>query len=967
MSEAASHTPSNQPDRYDPLTSELKWQDVWAKSGLYKTPEAPKKPYYNLVMFPYPSGKLHVGHWYNFAPADVLGRYQRMRGSDVLQPLGFDAFGLPAENAAIKNNVPADEWTAQNVASFHEQFVRMGGMYDLDREVNTSDPEYYRWTQWMFLQLFKAGKAVQRDGIVNWCPKDKTVLANEQVVGGVCDRCGTKVERKNLKQWYFTITDYADRLLDDLDDLDWPERVKQQQRNWIGRSTGAIVTFPLAEVDQGDTAEIEVFTTRPDTLFGATFMVIAPEHPMVDQLTTSQYKDEVASYVEHAGSLTDVDRMEAKTKTGVFTGSYVINPINKAKIPVWVADYVLMGYGTGAIMAVPAHDERDQAFARKYKLPIITVIDPLTGSPQDNAVHKEKIIALVERADGKVLTLNWGPKLGGRLLVGGTVEDGEDPLVAAKREIAEETGYKNLKLIKHAEERVHHEYFAFSKDQAVIAHTDIFHFKLTDDTQAETALEDNEKDKFKLEWLSPAQARAEIEDEQHLYTIEKFAFDQCWTGRGKLINSGEFDGLENAEAMKKMTDWLHKHEAGTQKVNYRLRDWLISRQRYWGAPIPIIHCDKCGSVPVPETELPVRLPLGQKFDESGRSPLLTHPDFTHVMCPECGGDAHRDTDTMDTFVDSSWYFLRYPNIHYNEGAFDPSAVKTWAPVDRYMGGIEHAILHLLYARFITKFLYDQELIGFKEPFKQLINQGMILGPDGNKMSKSKGNVIDPQDYIEKYGADAIRLYMMFMGPWVEGGAWDPSRFEGPYRFMMKTYDTLHAPYVQKGDGEAGVAETALVTRLHKLIAKVTSDLDEAHFNTSISAMMQYMNALGNDRREGLVNESIWLDVALTFVRLLAPFAPHLAEELWHDLGGTESVHLEPWPEYDAELMKEDLVTIAVQVNGKLRGEFVSEAGRVPGAIEESAREHNITHGWTKDAEIAKVIVVPDRLVNFVIK
>ncbi|MBP9827418.1 leucine--tRNA ligase, partial [Candidatus Saccharibacteria bacterium] len=758
---------------YDALKAEAKWQSVWAKSGIYSTPEHPKDPYYNLVMFPYPSGDLHIGHWYNFAPADTLGRYQRMRGKDVLQPLGYDAFGLPAENAAIKRSIPADEWTQQNVENFHKQYVRLGGMYDLARAVDTSQPEYYQWTQWLFLKLFKAGKAVQRNGLVNWCPSCHTVLANEQVVHGACERCDSTVERKNLKQWYFTITDYADDLLEGLDKLDWPEKIKIQQRNWIGRSQGARLRFTvyggktprledhirsylmgaekISDQDLRDlgieifettpeghrkllipptmltdyenlitekmtpgywneyiadevvfmfkdhdseveryvlneesagqiikkanvfakahftdpwtmlsenefyagvlAATIPVYTTRPDTIFGASYLVLAPEHPMIPALTKGDNQAEVEAYIAWAGGRTNVDRMEAKEKTGAFTGSYALNPANGEKIPIWVADYVLMEYGTGAIMAVPAHDERDWEFAKKFDSPIIEVIE------------------------------------------GGEVK--------------------------------------------------------------------------KAPYL----------------------------GEGKLINSGAFTGLSALKAKDKITTWLHESKMGERQQNYRLRDWLISRQRYWGTPIPIIYCDDCGVVPVPEKDLPVVLPLSQEFDKTGRSPLMTHPDFLHTTCPKCGGEsAHRETDTMDTFVDSSWYYLRYPNPAYDKGPFDPEAVKTWLPVDCYIGGAEHAILHLLYSRFITKFLHESKMIHFSEPFAKLMNQGMILGPDGNKMSKSKGNVVDPREYLDKYGADAVRLYLMFMGPYEDGGPWDPQRFEGTYRFMQKFYAALSEPY-----------------------------------------------------------------------------------------------------------------------------------------------------------------------------
>lgn len=1071
--------------KYNPIEIEPKWQEIWREAELYKTPEQPKNKFYNLVMFPYPSGNLHVGHWYNFAPADTLGRLARMQGKDVLQPLGYDAFGLPAENAAIKNDIPADEWTDQNTANFYKQYQRMGGMYDLSRVVDTSKPEYYKWTQWLFLQLFKAGKAVQRDGIVNWCPKDKTVLANEQVVHGECERCGTTIERKNLKQWYFTITDYADALLDDLDTLDWPDRVVQQQRNWIGRSKGAKVRFKVYEdkpvyagkahsylmgannisdadlsnldiviKEKTDTArkilipqaslkayeklisdkltpgfwneyidhetvflfknidgkvdrivltaetaseinslaekyaktsfgdpwkmlaenefyakqvpiEIEVFTTRPDTIFGATFMVIAPEHPLVSTLTTDKHKAEVDQYIEWTGSRTDVDRMEAKEKTGVFTGSHVINPANGEEIPVWIADYVLMGYGTGAIMAVPAHDDRDYAFAKKYNLPIKKVIEPVTGEPQVDPEHRMSIVALVHnpRSD-EVLMINWGAQ-GGRLLIGGGREADEDVVATATREVIEETGYSDIKYIRQTE-RIHHHYFAHSKNVARQIECVGVHFELLSDERIEPQLEADEKGKFSVEWVKAVEAESVLQDELHKYVFDAFLRDKVFTDDGVVCNSGQFDGLETAKAKQEITAWLQQRGDGHETMNYRLRDWLISRQRYWGAPIPIIHCPTCGAVPVPEEELPVELPLGVKFDNTGRSPLQTHPDFVKTSCPQCHHtEARRETDTMDTFVDSSWYFLRYPNTQYVDGPFDPAAVKQWLPVDLYTGGVEHAILHLLYARFITKFLHEQKLIDFKEPFKQLINQGMILGPDGNKMSKSKGNVIDPLVYLEQYGSDALRLYLMFMGPWQDGGPWDARRFEGTYRFMQKTYDALSPGYLEQTVDD--VVDTALTVQLHRFVKKVGDDIAATRFNTAIAALMEHMNALITIKRDGSVSATTWQTVVLTTIRLLAPLAPHLAEELWHDNDQEESVHLEVWPVYDPALLIEDVVTIAVQVNGKLRGEFMTTPGRVPGAIEETAREENAKQGWTKDAQIIKVIVVPDRLVNFVVK
>ncbi len=809
---------------YDPAGNEAKWQKIWQETGINKTPIDPKRPFYNLVMFPYPSGDLHVGHWYNFAPADTLGRFAKMQGYDVLQPLGYDAFGLPAENAAIKNGIPADEWTDQNIKNFHSQYIKLGGMYDLDREINTSSPEYYRWTQWLFLQLFKAGKAVQKEAYVNWDPIDKTVLANEQVIDGYADRSGAKVERKLLKQWFFTITDFADDLIDGLKDLDWPQRVKQQQLNWIGKSNGALVRFPLIDSKKD---YIEVYTTRIDTIYSGTFIVLAPEHPMAIKLATSQQKSEVEKYIEQAGSKTDVDRQEAKDKTGVFTGSYVSNPASGEKMPVWIADFVLGGYGTGAVFA-DAHDERDTEFAKKYGISLKTSIKP---------------------------------------------QDGHD--------------------------------------------------------------------------------------------IEKIeSFEVCYSGDGIVYNSAQFDGLTSQQARVEITKHLSEQGLAEPKTQYRLRDWLISRQRYWGAPIPIIYCESCGVVPVPEKDLPVVLPLGQKFDKSGRSPLQNE-SFTSTKCPECGKEARRETDTMDTFVDSSWYYLRYPNTQYDKSAFDPEAVKTWMPVDRYMGGVEHAILHLLYARFITKFLHQQKMIDFDEPFKKLINQGMILGPDGNKMSKSKGNVLDPNEFIEKYGSDSLRMYLMFMGPYEDGGPWDPQRLEGMHRFINKVYDLVTEDY--KAGQVNTITESELESRVHKLIKKVGQDLQQVKFNTAIASMMEFVNYAGGVKKSNSAGEQVWHESLRLFVVVLAPFAPYLAEELWQKLAGEQSVHLQAWPKYQESLVKDDVTTIVVQVNGKLRGEFVAVTGTGLQELEDMARELDKSKNLTKNGEIVKVIVVPNRLVNFVVK
>lgn len=946
-------------NNYNPEEVEAKWQKIWQETGLYKTPENPKNPFYNLVMFPYPSGDLHVGHWYNFAPADTLGRFARMRGYDVLQPLGYDAFGLPAENAAIKHNIPADVWTAKNIENFHNQYIKLGGMYDPAKEINTSSPEYYKWTQWLFLQLFKAGKAVQKEAYVNWDPVDKTVLANEQVIDGFADRSGAKVERKLLKQWFFTITDYADDLIDGLEGLDWPERVKQQQVNWIGKSKGALVKFFVVDSNE----YVEVYTTRIDTLYSGTFIVLAPEHSMVASLTTKDQEAEVKKYIEVAGSKTDVDRQEAKEKTGVFTGSYVINPASGDKMPVWIADFVLGSYGTGAVFA-DAHDERDVELARKYNIPLKLSIEPVTGEQQDDPEYRRSIVAIVRNPKtNEVLTINWGKDNGGRIFIGGGVNEGEDLIEAAKREIVEETGYSDIEYVDQTE-NIHHHYFAHSKNVArEILATGLL-FELKSEKQKEQNLERDEQGKFSVEWVSEAKAEAEVADELHTYSYRRLVKGEIWSGDGILFNSDQFDGMSSSEAREKITDYLAEKGLAQHKTQYRLRDWLISRQRYWGAPIPIIHCEKCGIVPVPEKDLPVVLPLGQQFDASGQSPLLKE-SFTKVDCPTCGSIARRDTDTMDTFVDSSWYYLRYPNTQYDKAAFDPDAVKTWLPVDRYMGGVEHAILHLLYARFITKFLFEQKMIDFDEPFKKLINQGMILGPDGNKMSKSKGNVLDPNEFIEKYGADSLRMYLMFMGPYEDGGPWDPQRFEGMHRFINKVYDLVTEEYELKELDT--IIESELVAKTHKLIKKTGEDLGLVKFNTTIAALMEFVNYTSNIKRAGSVSIETWNNCIKTLTVLFAPLAPFLAEELWEQLGQVKSVHMQSWPQYEEKLVKDDVVTIVVQVNGKLRAEFAATAGSSLQVLEDMARELDKEKNITKNAEIVKVIVVPNRLVNFVVK
>ncbi|MGI8650361.1 MAG: leucine--tRNA ligase, partial [Rubrobacter sp.] len=732
---------------YDPTALETRWRERWREADLYKTDEDTSKPkHYALTMLPYPSGDLHVGHWYPMTPSDSHARFMRMNGYRVFFPIGFDAFGLPAENAAIKRGIHPRDWTYSNIENMRGQLRQMGTMFDLDAEVITCDPEYYRWNQWFFIEFFKRGLAYRKQAPVDWCPKDNTTLAREQVIGPerVCERCGTPVIKKNLWQWVFKIMDYADELLD-FTKLDWPERVETLQRNWIGRSEGAEIKFYIEGY-----GPVEVFTTRPDTLFGATFFVMSPEHPAVDTITTEEQRSEVEAYKGRASRMTEIDRTDnTREKTGVFTGAYAENPANEKLIPVYIADYVLMGYGTGAIMAVPGQDERDWEFAEKYDLPIIRTVRP----PDD--------------FDGK-----------------------------------------------------------------------------------------------------------------------------AYTGDGPAMNSDFLDGLGVEEAKAKMTVHLEARGAGGATVTYRLRDWLISRQRYWGTPIPMIHCAGCGTVPVPEEDLPVLLPGDAEFTPTGESPLKLREDFWRVECPECGGEAERETDTMDTFMDSSWYQYRYLSPHYEEGPFDPKRGEKWLPVDLYTGGVEHATMHLLYTRFFTKVMRDMGLVDFDEPMKRLFNQGTILGPDGQKMSKSRGNVVNPQEYVDRYGSDALRCYLMFIGPWNEGGPWDGGGLGGVSRWLRRA---TSLPTGAEGS-TADADPSELGRRTNLLVKKVTEDLTAFRFNTTIAALMEHTNYLFAGKGE--VEKAEWQEALNEFTLVLAPIAPHHAEELWAGLGEKESVHLQKWPEWD---------------------------------------------------------------------
>jgi leucyl-tRNA synthetase len=817
--------------KYNPKEIEEKWQKQWEAEQLYHAPDdSPKHKFYNLVMLPYPSGDLHMGHWYNFAPADAYGRFIRMQGYNVMQPIGFDAFGLPAENAAISRGVQARTWTLSNIETMRKQLRAMGAQWDWQREIVSCMPDYYKWTQWLFLQFYKHGLAYRTKAPANWCPSCNTTLANEQVLAnGTCERCGSVVIRKEIDQWLLKITNYAEELLK-FDQIVWPEKTVTMQRNWIGRSEGAVLRF-FTEVE-GKREEIPVFTTRPDTIYGATFFVLAPEHPLVEKITTPEHEAEVRAYVEQAQRMTEIERMSAeKEKTGVFTGGYVTNPISGEQVPVWIADYVLMSYGTGAIMGVPAHDQRDFEFARKFGIPIREVIRPEGEPPSDPAT--------------------W--------------------------------------------------------------------------TEAREAL-------------------------------------------GVMVNSGPFDGTPADEAIAKVTKFAEELGVGEFTVTYRLRDWLISRQRYWGAPIPIVYCKTHGTVPVPEDQLPVRLPEHVEFKSTGESPLRYEPDFVNTTCPICGGPATRETDTMDTFVCSSWYFLRYADPHNSEQAWSAEAMKRWLPVDQYVGGPEHAVLHLLYSRFFIKALRDMGHLDFDEPFTCLFHQGMVLGPDGQKMSKSHGNVVSPDEYVEKYGADTVRCYMMFMGPFDQGGTFKADNLEGVWRFMNRFWSVVNDNWVEGTVDETASSESKAIERLrHKTIKRVSEDLSNFRFNTALAALMECNNVLIKQQNEPVARSAAYRRTLETMMQLLAPMAPHITEELWHVTGHTGSIHTTDWPSYDETLTHDESFTLVIQVNGKVRERIEVPAGISEGEVRALALENSRVASFIGEATIQKIIYIPGRLVNIVVR
>lgn len=823
-------------EKYNFTEIEKKWQDVWEKEDAFKTVEDyDKEKYYVLEMFPYPSGKLHMGHVRNYSIGDVIARFKRLKGYNVLHPMGWDSFGLPAENAAIKNDIHPAIWTDSNIAEMHRQLQGLGFSYDWDREVATCKEEYYKWMQWIFIQFYNKGLAYKKDNPVNWCPSCQTVLANEQVVDGCCERCHTPVTKKRLSQWYLKITDYADRLLKDLDKMPgWPEKVKLMQKNWIGRSTGAEVTFEIENFEK----KLQIYTTRPDTLFGVTYMVLAPEHPFVPELTNgTEYEAAVKAYQEECQHKSEIERTSlSKEKTGVFTGCYGINPVNGKKVPIFISDYVMMDYGTGAIMAVPAHDQRDFEFAKKFDLDIVPVVD--TQNP--------------------------------------------------------EIDINNL--------------------------------------------------------------------------------TEAFVAEGTMINSGKYTGMNNKEAIEEITKDLEADGLGKAQVNYKLRDWLISRQRYWGCPIPMVYCEECGWVPEKEENLPVKLPTDVEFTGKGDSPLKTSKTFGETTCPCCGKKAVREFDTMDTFVDSSWYFLRYCDARNSEKPFDKKKADYWMNVDQYIGGVEHAILHLLYARFFQMVMHDLGLVDAEEPFDNLLTQGMVI-KDGAKMSKSLGNIVSPEEIQAKYGADTARLFILFAAPPEKELDWSDAGVEGSYRFLNRVY-RLVQEYVNEIRGDFRGSETitiqnaedkALNFQLNATVKKVTEDAGgRFSFNTAISSIMELVNALYK-YKQGEVNVPLMNDAIEKLILILNPFVPHITEELWNDLGHEDRVYQQTWPAFDPAALELETVEIIVQVNGKLKDKMAFEKNAEKSAIEEAALASERVQDAIAGKSVVKTIVVPNKLINFVVK
>ena len=812
---------------FDPVAIDQKWQERWERDELYRVPDYDSRPkWFEMTMYPYPSGDLHIGHWYAMAPSDAHARFRRMQGYNVLHPIGFDAFGLPAENAAISRGIHPYEWTMSNIENMRRQLRSIGAIYDWDREVVCCLPEYYRWNQWFFIKLYERGLAYRANAPVVWCPSCVTVLANEQVLNGACERCGAIVTRRDLEQWFFRITDYADRLLDSSGLEDWPDKILTMQNNWIGKSTGVEISFDISSLGLEE-REIRTFTTRIDTIFGVTFIVLAPEHPLVERITTPQHKAEVDGYVAQARQTSEIERLSAdKEKTGVFTGSYAINRLNYERLPIFISDYVLMTYGTGAVMGVPAHDARDFEFARKYRLPIRQVIAPIS----------------------------W---------------DGSE-------------------------------------------------------------------------------------------------LKEAYLGDGFMTSSGPYDGMTNEEGVEAISDDVEKYGWGERAVSYRIRDWLISRQRYWGTPIPMIYCDNCGVLPVREEDLPVLLPPDAEFKPSGESPLAVSTEFVNTTCHACGGPAKRETDTMDTFMDSSWYMMRYLSPNFADGPVDPDLARAWLPVDQYTGGAEHAVMHLLYSRFFVKALHDMGMVDFEEPFLRLFNQGVILGQDHEKMSKSRGNVVNPDDVVGVLGADAVRCFLMFIGPWDHGGPWSGEGINGVARWLNRVWDlATRDAAAMDGSDESVSRDTRRL--LHQTVRKCHNDLDRFKFNTAIASLMELTNHLNRVWAEASIEPDLWRECVKKLLLMLASMAPHMTEELWERNGYEYSIHQQGFPEWDEEMAADEVFTLVVQVNGKVRDKLEVPVGIPESEAQQLALSSPRVQTLLDGKSVNKTVYVPGRLVNVVVR
>jgi leucyl-tRNA synthetase len=927
----------DQPE-YNPAEIEPKWQARWEEDGLYNADIDPLTPkYYALTMLPYPSGDLHIGHWYAMTPSDARARFMRMRGYNVMFPMGFDAFGLPAENAAIRHNIHPKEWTYANIVRMRGQLRSMGAMYDWRREAISSDPKYYHWSQWFFSELYKHDLAYRKMSPVDWCPHCNTTLAREQVWGEDrhCERCGTPVIKKDLEQWFFRTTAYAEELLD-FSHIDWPERVVTLQTNWIGRSEGAEVHFITDSVElSAEEARITVFTTRPDTLWGATFMVLAPEHPLVDKITTLDQEKQVQDYVKQAVRQTDIQRESAeKEKSGVFTGGFAINPVNGERIPIWIADYVLMTYGTGAIMAVPAHDERDFEFALKFGLPILPVID---------------------RPDG--LTKSF-------VRFGAMDGEFEERLQALG--IPFEKNKEGLEITLPIDQVEQYVRLA-QKHQLADVWTEVIGtewvFIFNDQVMKWDSLESEERILARCKDLEPEVRFARTIMEM-LWECEFYRDALYHHEYGRMIHSGEFSGTPGEVAIQRVNEWLEERGLGKAAINYRLRDWLISRQRYWGAPIPIVYCPNHGAVTVPDEQLPVLLPDDVEWLPTGESPLKLHPTWKYTTCPICGEPAERETDTMDTFMCSSWYHLRYLSPDYDQGPFDPEEYDYWMPVDIYTGGIEHATMHLIYTRFFHKAGRDMGIMKGTEPMTQLRNQGIILGEDSEKMSKSRGNVIAPDELVASYGADTVRAYLMFFARWDLGGPWNSRGIEGTVRWIRRVWNLFTEPY-QPGESDAESTRT-LRRKVHQTIRQVTHDFETFEFNTIISALMELLNEMYLGREKGAVESEAWDEALDIYLRMLAPVAPHVAEELWAYLGKPYSVHNQMWPEVDEAAAAEEEITLVIQVNGKVRDRISVPVGIEDEKAKELALNSEAVGKYLLGKEPRKVILVPGKLVNIVV-